>query len=172
VTRFLRIVRCAVYFLAAITLYGQSFSGKIVGLVTDSSAAVIPGVSVIVVNEGTAAQRRLVTDPGGIYVAAELPVGYYTVRFESPGLGRAERQRVKVDVGGETRADVMLSAQTAEQSIDVKGDAPVLRRDSSALAEVVDTRLGLSGQWSRSKDPDIARHEFDRDGATTNSEEP
>src|SRR5947207_2970226 len=120
VTRFFRIAPSLVYILAANTVCGQSFSGKIVGLVTDSSAAVIPNASVIVVNEGTAAQRRLVTDGGGIYVAAELPVGYYTVRFESPGLSKTERQRVKVDVGGETRADVMLSAQTAEQSIDVK----------------------------------------------------
>ena len=56
-----------------------------------------------VVNEGTGAQRRVLTDANGVYVAAELPVGYYTVRFEAPGLGKAERQRVKVDVGGETR---------------------------------------------------------------------
>ena len=40
------------------TAWGQSFNGRIVGLVTDSSAAVIPNVSVTVVNEGTAAQRR------------------------------------------------------------------------------------------------------------------
>ena len=111
----------------------------------------ISNVSVTVVNEGTGAQRRLITDAAGIYVAAELPVGYYTVRFEAPGLGRSERQRVKVDVGGETRADVYsVASQTMEQSIDVKAQAPVLQRDSSALAEVVDTRqveeLPLNGR--------------------------
>jgi hypothetical protein len=37
-----RIVRGSILFLAAITVWGQSFSGKIVGLVTDSSAAMIP----------------------------------------------------------------------------------------------------------------------------------
>src|SRR5947207_6362552 len=65
-------------------------------------------------------------------------------------MGTAGRQQVKVDVGRETRADVTLSAQTAEQSIDVKADAHVLHRDSSALAEVVDTRqvqeLPLNGR--------------------------
>src|SRR5262249_34804487 len=61
-----------------------------------------------------------------------------------------ERQRVKVDVAGETRVDVTLSTQTLEQSIDVNAESPVLQQDSSALAEVVDTRqveeLPLNGR--------------------------
>jgi len=84
----------------------------------DSSKAAIPGATVTVENEGTGAQRHVVTDSSGIYVAAELPVGYYSVRFKSPGLGNSERQGVKVDVGGETRVDVMLSPQAIEQSVD------------------------------------------------------
>jgi hypothetical protein len=35
----------------------------------------------------------------------ELPIGYYTVRLEAPGFNKMERVRLKVDVGGETRAD-------------------------------------------------------------------
>lgn len=138
------------FFLFGLGVWGQSFSGKIVGVLTDATGAVIPGVSVTVVNEGTGAQRRLTTDAGGVYVAAELPVGYYTVRFAAPGLTKAERQRVKVDVGGETRADATLSAQTVEESVTVTAAAPVLQQDSSALAEVVGTRqveeLPLNGR--------------------------
>src|SRR4051794_16062629 len=96
-----RIVQGCILYLAVASLFGQSFSGKIVGLVTDSSAAVVSRAPVTVINEGTGAQRRLITDGSGIYVAPELPVGYYTVRIEAPGLSKAELQRVKVDVGGE-----------------------------------------------------------------------
>jgi hypothetical protein len=148
--RFSRVARGSILFLAALSAWGQSFSGKIVGLVTDSSAAVVPRVAITVMNEGTAAQRRLITDMSGIYVVPELPVGYYTLRFEAPGMSKAERRRVKVDVGGETRADVTLSVQSAEQSVEVKEETPVLQRDSSALAEVVATRqveeLPLNGR--------------------------
>jgi len=147
--RFSYIVRTFMFFLAAFA-WGQSFSGKIVGLVTDSSEAVVSRVAVTVVNEGTGTQRRLITDANGVYVAAELPVGYYTVRYEAPGFGKAERQRVKVDVGSETRVDVALSVQAMEQSIDVKVEVPVLQQDSSTLSEVVDTRqveeLPLNGR--------------------------
>ena len=80
-----RLIQVAVLCFAlafSLAVWGQSFGGRIVGMVTDSTGAVIPGVSVTAVNEGSGAQRRLTTDDGGTYVASELPVGFYTVRFE------------------------------------------------------------------------------------------
>jgi hypothetical protein len=144
------IVRLLIFSLVALTAWGQSFGGRIVGVVTDPSTAAVPSATVVVVNEGTGAQRRLIGDVNGIYVAAELPVGYYTVRYEAVGLGKAERRQVKVDVGAETHIDVTLSVQPLEQSIEVKAETPVLQRDSSAQSEVVDTRqveeLPLNGR--------------------------
>src|SRR5581483_8597033 len=131
-------------------LTAQSFSGRIVGLVTDRSAGVVSKVPVIVVNEATGAVRRVATDVSGMYAAAELPVGYYTVRFEAPGFSAIERKRVKVDVSGETRVDITLSIQALDQSIEVNAVVPVLQQDRSSLAEVVETRqvqeLPLNGR--------------------------
>src|SRR5262249_3357321 len=139
-----------VFLLAALAAWGQSFHGTIVGLVTDPTSAVISRVAVTVMNEATGAQRRLATDPNGVYVAVELPVGYYTVRLESAGMATVERKRVKVDVAGETRVDVTLSAEVVHDYINVTDEAPVLQRDSSAVAEVVDRRqveqLPLNGR--------------------------
>ena len=147
---FPRISVLAVMCLAALNGWGQSFSGRIGGVVTDSSAAAIQGASVTVVNDANGAERRLVTDGSGLYVAAELSVGYYTVRVMSHGMRPAEVHRVKVDVGGDTRIDLTLSPQAMTQSIDVTAEAPVLQRDSSALSEVVGTRqveeLPLNGR--------------------------
>src|SRR5689334_1367922 len=120
----------ACFFFAPLITWGQSFSGRILGVVTDSSTAVISRVVVTVSNEGTGIERRFVTDAMGVYIAPELPVGSYTVRFESPGLGTVERRGVKVDVGSETRVDVMLSVKAMLQTIDVTAQAPVLQRDS------------------------------------------
>jgi hypothetical protein len=110
----------------------------------------VPNAAVTVLNEGTGAERHVITDAQGVYVASELPVGYYKVRFTAPRLSTLERLRVKVDVGGETRADAALAAQSLEQSVAVNAEAPVLQQDSSALAEVVDTRqvetLPLNGR--------------------------
>jgi hypothetical protein len=133
-----------------VTLWAQSFGGAIVGTVTDSTGGVVPNAAVTVLNENTGAERHVITDAQGVYVASELPVGYYKLRFTAPRLSTLERLRVKVDVGGETRADASLSAQSLEQSVAVNAEGPVLQQDSSALAEVVDTRqvetLPLNGR--------------------------
>lgn len=140
----------AVLIVAAAACWAQSFSGAVTGLVSDSSGAAVPGTTVTLRNEGTGAQRKLNTDSSGVYIAAALPVGYYTIRFEARGLTTAEQHRVKVDVSSETRADVTLSPQAAEQVVNVTADAPVMQRDSSALAEVIDNRqaqeLPLNGR--------------------------
>jgi hypothetical protein len=134
----------------ALTLSAQSFGGKIVGLVTDSSTAVVTRATVTVTNEGTGAERHVITDSAGVYVAAELPVGYYTVRFEAQGMGPQERHNLKVNVGSETRADATLSAQVMQQSVSVTSEAPVVQQESSALADVIGTRqvqeLPLNGR--------------------------
>jgi outer membrane receptor protein involved in Fe transport len=128
------------YVMTATLAPAQSISGKIVGAVTDQTGAVIPNATVSVTNEGTGAVRRIVTDGTGIYVVAELPVGLYTVKVESGNFAPATRGRVRVEVGAETRVDVVLTPQTAEQTIEVRDFTPLLQQDSSALAEVVDNR--------------------------------
>jgi hypothetical protein len=142
-------IRCALFLATACASWTQSYTGRIAGTVTDPTGGVVPKAQVTVVNESTGAERRLVTDISGLYVAPELPVGYYTVRFESAGL-TSEHVRVKVDVGGETRADATLTAKPMEQTVVVTAEAPVMQRDSTALAEVVDTRqieaLPLNGR--------------------------
>jgi len=90
-TRFSQVGQGLILCLAALTMWGQSFNGRIAGTVTDSTGGVLQRASVTVVNEGTGAERRLTTDTRGLYVASELPVGYYTIRFESDGLTKVEQ---------------------------------------------------------------------------------
>jgi hypothetical protein len=149
-TRISRLFVLTPLLIGCMAAWAQSFTGRIAGTVTDPSGAGVQDVAVTVVNEGTGAERRLLTDSHGGYVGAELPVGYYTLQFDAPAFNRVERLRVKVDVGGETRADAALSLQTITESVAVNAAEPVLQRDSSALAEVIDNRqvaaLPLNGR--------------------------
>src|SRR6185436_7222167 len=99
----LAMIGCA---LAVANAPAQSIGGRIAGTITDQSGAVLRDAVVTVTSEGTGAQRRATSDENGFYVAAELPVGYYTVKVEGGGFAPATRARVKVDVGAETRLDV------------------------------------------------------------------
>ena len=126
-------------FLLPLALWGQSFSGRIVGLVTDSSAAVIPNVAVTVVNEGTGAQRRLITDVVGIYVAAELPVGYYTVRFEAPGLST---------VGAAAASKSTWAAKRAPTSCSQRASYGAIHRRQGGRLPFCSGIPALSPKWS------------------------
>ena len=136
--------------VVGISAWAQSFGGKILGNVADSSGGAVPTAVVSISNDATAWERKVLTDSHGLYVASELPVGLYTVRISAAGFNIVERLGVKVDVGGETRADAILSTKTLEQSVQVNAEAPAIQLDSSALAELIGNRqvdaLPLNGR--------------------------
>ncbi len=136
--------------LAAAISHAQSFSGRLVGTVTDATGGVIPKASVEVTNEGTGAQRHVQADDAGDFVVAELPVGFYTVKVEAANLATFTKKRVKVDVGAATRVDVVMTTKQLAQTVTVTEAAPEIQRDSATLAEVINQRqvdlLPLNGR--------------------------
>ena len=60
--------------------------GEIKGLVTADNGAAIPGVSVVVKNTETGAQRTAVTDEAGIFSMKSLPPGPYNVTASLEGM--------------------------------------------------------------------------------------
>src|SRR5262245_19641818 len=113
--------------LAAAIAPAQSINGRITGTITDQAGVVIRNAEVRVTSEGTGAKRRATTDENGVYVAPELPVGFYTIKVEGGGFAPATRMRVKVDVGAETRLDVTLTAQATEAAVNVNAEAPLMQ---------------------------------------------
>jgi uncharacterized protein YcbX len=68
-SRFSKLACLCVVSLTPVVVWAQSFSGRITGMVSDSTRAVIPGVSVSIRNDETGARRHVVTDTHGRYVA-------------------------------------------------------------------------------------------------------
>ena len=117
--------------LLAVNASAQSINGKILGTITDQNGAVVPNATVTTTNEGTGAKRTVNADESGFYVFPELPVGFYTVEISGGSFALFTRKNVKVDVGGETRADVGLTAQGVSATVDVTSDSSLIKTDSS-----------------------------------------
>ena len=77
--------------LAPVTAIAQSTTATILGTVTDSSDAVLPGVAVTIVNEGTNSQRTVTTHCTGGYEAPLLPPAPYRVEGELTGFKKIIR---------------------------------------------------------------------------------
>src|SRR6516162_1809161 len=86
--RSLRVLAFAVLSFALISggsLLAQSFRGTILGTVTDSSGAAVPGATVTIKNLDTGLTRVVTTSEDGSYAAPELPIGTYSVNVEKAG---------------------------------------------------------------------------------------
>jgi len=114
-------VRCALV-LTTILLVGLSAlhaatTGSISGVLKDQTNLVIVGATVTATNVDQGTQEKVTTDEHGDYTFSTLPVGRYTLTFESPGFQSVKRTDVMVDTDSALKQDAIL--QLAEQAQEV-----------------------------------------------------
>src|ERR1700709_254446 len=64
---------------SGVSLWAQTDSGRVTGVVEDASAAIIPGAKVTIVNTGTSATLTSTSDDGGNFNFPALPRGTYRI---------------------------------------------------------------------------------------------
>ncbi|MGA9566347.1 MAG: TonB-dependent receptor [Candidatus Korobacteraceae bacterium] len=111
-----------VFLLAAMYAPAQTFRGSIVGIVTDSTGAVVPGATVKVRNVATGLERTTQTTAQGNYTLSELPLGKYFVTVTQPGFETSATSNVEVDVATERRVDVTLKPGQVSNTVEVSGE--------------------------------------------------
>src|SRR5689334_14393943 len=89
---------------AAVICLAQAPVGSLTGVAHDSTGAVMPGVNIVVTNKDTGLERRMVTSAEGIFSAASLPAGNYTLKATANGF-RALDANATVQAGQVTNAD-------------------------------------------------------------------
>ncbi len=111
-------------------------SGKIAGRVRDAATGEpIVGASVVV--EGTATGAS--TNVDGDFVILNVPPGTYAVAVSGVGLQKKRFTNVRVNVDFTTRLDVeMVSEAIALETIEVRAEAPMIRRDLTSSHTVID----------------------------------
>src|SRR2546422_7236693 len=111
--------------------------GSISGTVTDASKARLPGVMVTLTSPALQTPEvTKVTDEGGAYQFAELPVGTYRIVFELAGFGQLVREGIQISTGFAARIDVTLSVAQLQETVTVSGQSP--------LVDVINTRGGAT----------------------------
>jgi hypothetical protein len=77
------LVRLLLPLLCAASGHAQVDRGGIVGTVTDTSRAVVPGVAVSLTESGTGQVTKVTSEADGDYAATLLRIGTYTVTAEA-----------------------------------------------------------------------------------------
>ena len=135
------ILICIVLFLSSSPkAMSQTFYGSIVGTVSDSSGAIVPGTSVTLTNLGTTEKRTMVTDTMGSYRFVNLLPGRYRIEAEKSGFKRFSREPVVVTVESAVRIDVAMEVGEVTQTVEVSEATPLLQSETSSLGQVVEAR--------------------------------
>jgi hypothetical protein len=105
--------------LFAVLSFGQSFTGRIVGTVTDASGAVVAGAEVPVLNVATNWSLTTTSNEDGNYTLTEIPRGEYQVEVSSTGFKQFVRRGIQLSVGQQARVDVRLEVGSVAESVEV-----------------------------------------------------
>src|SRR5215216_2207193 len=127
-----RCVLTAAILLIAVPLFAQAtstFNGRIV----DAGDAVLPGVTVTVVNEATGVIRTAVTNGEGLYFLPGLEPGVYGIKTELPGFASSTREHVTLAINATITLDFTLALVGVAETISVTGEAPLIEVTQSKV---------------------------------------
>ncbi len=127
--------------LGAAPARAQDARGSISGRVVDTSGAVLPGVSVTIVNTETNTPSTTTTSDQGRYAVLYLLPGTYKVTAVLDGFRTAVNDNIHVRVGDKVQYDVTLEAGGVTEEIRVVADRPVLETGSATMGQVIDSKL-------------------------------
>src|SRR5215471_8904166 len=113
--------------------FAQSYTGRILGTVTDKSGAAISGATVTITDVARGTNRTLTTDEAGAYVAPNLVPGTYTVRAEGKGFTTVLRENIVLEVAKDVLIDLSLPTGDVSETVQVTGEIPLLDTTSATL---------------------------------------
>jgi hypothetical protein len=120
----------------------QSIRPSVTGVVTDSSGAVLPGVTVEIASPELIERVRVaVTDGSGTFRITELEAGLYTVTFTLPGFSTVRREGLALSGSMTATVNAELRVGTLAETILVTGDSPIVDVQSSRQTQVIDNTI-------------------------------
>ena len=128
--------------------------GSITGTVSDPSGAVVPGVTVTVVETATGVHYQGDTTSGeGYYRILNLPVGQYSLTFVREGFKTLQRQGVQVAMSQNVTLNAKLNVGSRVENVTVNADASLLNTEDQTLGSTITgevlTELPLSADGGR-----------------------
>src|SRR6266850_4516600 len=136
-----RLMRSLIFVCTILTmpLVGYAQEASLSGTVTDSTGAVLPGVSIHALLEATGNSFDGVTDGRGVY---RIParIGVYKITAELVGFTTATRTGVELLVGQAIVINLQLSPQSVQESVTVTAESPLIETTQSSVGGNIDPR--------------------------------
>src|SRR5258708_30163561 len=134
------VVAALILSLCAFTtrVWCHSPTATVNGLVRDSSAAIVPGAEVQLINEHTNVKYQAKTNNEGIYSVSNLPPGTYRIHVSKIGFTTIVKPDIILNVLDARAINFDLPVGAVSETVTVEGGASTVDTESSAVSTVVD----------------------------------
>src|SRR5437667_5661485 len=127
--------------LLASPAQAQVYTGSITGLIQDPSGAVVPNASVVLTDITKGLKYSATTDSTGRYVLRSLPPSTYSIRVEASGFRSEVQSGIVLEVNQNLTLNVSLQVGTAQETVEVTGQPPVLATEDAVTGQNLNRTL-------------------------------
>jgi hypothetical protein len=114
-------------------------TGEIRGTVTDTSGAILPGVTVTLSDIDTGETKEFVTNHDGIYDTVSTPPGRYSITFLAKGFKKLVIGPITLEVTVITES-ASLEVGAVNQEVRVTEEAPLLETETGQQGAIMDSK--------------------------------
>jgi hypothetical protein len=112
-------------FLSCLVAWGQGGTATVTGTVYDPTGAVVPNVTVSIINTATGVARTLTTDARGFFAFVAVPPGGYNLEAKADGFKPFHQEGIRVQVNDQIELkNVALVVAHARASVEVVSQPP------------------------------------------------
>ena len=119
------------------TARAQLTTADVVGTVTDTTGAVIPGAKITLTNIATRVAASTMSNGTGDYTFNLLLPGLYTENIEAKGFKKTAISSFALAAGDRLRENVKMEPGNVEETVEVTSAAPLLQTDSSTVQSTI-----------------------------------
>lgn len=121
--------------------FAQSYRGRVQGVVTDQTKAVVAGATVTLTNVATGVQVVRKSSDSGLFLFDLVDPGTYIVTVEFTGFNKFVQENILVQMRGDVTVDATLTPGSVQSSVTVT-DAPAQLQFNSANKDfTLDSKL-------------------------------
>lgn len=121
-------------FSLSLVAFAQDYRGKIQGLITDESGAIIPGAKVILQNNATKVEVTANTNEEGRFKFDFVEPGTYSVTAEKDGFKKTIQQNLVVRIQGDMTVDLKLAVGDVAATVTVEDTPASVQFNTSGSA--------------------------------------
>src|SRR6267378_2669223 len=138
------VVRRLIFVVAILTILvlpavGYAQEAVLSGTVTDTTGAVLPGVTVRALLEASGNTFETVTDTRGAYQIS-VRIGVYKITAELPGFRTVTRDGIALLVGQTAAINVQMAPGGVQETVTVSGEAPLINTLRSSVGANIDPK--------------------------------